>query len=41
MSTRLKGIDVSEFNGEIDFKKLKSEIDFMYIRVSWRKESFG
>lgn len=31
----LKGIDISEFNGSIDFKKLKKEVDFVYIRATY------
>jgi lysozyme len=31
----LKGIDVSEFNGNINFKKLKDEVDFVYIRATY------
>lgn len=31
----LKGIDISEFNGNIDFKKLKNEVDFIYIRATY------
>lgn len=32
---KLKGIDISEFNGNIDFKKLKKEVDFVYIRATY------
>lgn len=32
---KLKGIDISEFNGEIDFKKVKKEVDFIYIRATY------
>ena len=31
----LKGIDISEFNGDIDFKKVKNEVDFIYIRATF------
>ena len=32
---KLKGIDISEFNGDIDFKKVKNEVDFIYIRATY------
>ena len=32
---KLKGIDISEFNGDIDFKKVKNEVDFVYIRATF------
>lgn len=32
---KLKGIDISEFNGDIDFKKVKKEVDFIYIRATY------
>lgn len=32
---KLSGIDISEFNGDINFKKLKKEIDFVYIRATF------
>lgn len=35
METKLKGIDISEFNGNIDFKKLKSQVDYVYIRATY------
>ena len=31
----LKGIDISEFNGNIDFKKVKDQVDFIYIRATY------
>ena len=33
--TKLKGVDISEFNGTIDFKKLKEEVDFVIIRATF------
>jgi len=35
METKLKGIDISEFNGKINFKLLKSEVDYIYIRATY------
>lgn len=35
METKLKGIDISEFNGKVDFKKLKNQVDFVYIRATY------
>lgn len=35
MENVLKGIDISEFNGEIDFQKVKKEVDFIYIRATY------
>ena len=35
MNKNLKGIDISEFNGDIDFKKVKNEVDFVYIRATY------
>lgn len=35
MEQKLKGIDISEFNGKINFKKLKEQIDFVYIRATF------
>lgn len=35
MNKMLKGIDISEFNGSIDFSKLKNEVDFIYIRATY------
>lgn len=32
---KLTGIDISEFNGNIDFKRLKKEVDFVYIRATY------
>ena len=32
---KLKGIDISEFNGNIDFKKVKDQVDFVYIRATY------
>lgn len=32
---KLHGIDISEFNGNIDFKKVKKEVDFIYIRATY------
>lgn len=32
---KLKGIDISEFNGFIDFEKLKDEVDFVIIRATF------
>lgn len=35
-----KGIDVSKWNGVIDWKKVKSDgVEFAIIRSSWGKES--
>lgn len=31
----IKGIDISEFNGDIDFKKVKKQVDFVYIRATY------
>lgn len=31
----LKGIDISEFNGNIDFTKVKKQVDFIYIRATY------
>lgn len=31
----LKGIDISEFNGDIDFSKVKTEVDFVMIRATF------
>jgi GH25 family lysozyme M1 (1,4-beta-N-acetylmuramidase) len=33
--TQIKGVDVSEFQGNIDFDKLKSQVDFVIIRSSY------
>ena len=35
MEQKLKGIDISEFNGKVDFKKLKNQVDFIYIRATY------
>lgn len=35
MEKKFKGIDISEFNGKINFKKLKEQIDFVYIRATF------
>lgn len=35
MNKVLRGIDISEFNGDIDFKKVKNEVDFVYIRATF------
>ena len=35
MEKILKGIDISEFNGDIDFKKVKNEVDYIYIRATF------
>ena len=35
MAKNLNGIDISEFNGDIDFKKVKNEVDFIYIRATY------
>lgn len=35
MKDKLKGIDISEFNGVIDFKKVKSQVDFIMIRATF------
>ena len=32
---KIKGIDISEFNGTIDFKKVKKQVDFVYIRATY------
>lgn len=32
------GIDISEWNGDIDFTKVRKEVDFIMIRASWGKE---
>ena len=34
-NTKLKGIDISEYNGFIDFEKLKDEVDFIIIRATF------
>ena len=36
-----KGIDVSSHNGDIDWKTVKSEVDFAFIRVGFRGYSEG
>lgn len=33
-----KGIDISEFNGKIDFEKVKSEVDFIMIRATYGRK---
>lgn len=35
MDKNLKGIDISEFQRNIDFKKVKNEVDFVYIRATY------
>lgn len=32
---KLKGVDISEMNGIIDFEKLSKEVDFVMIRATW------
>lgn len=32
---KIRGIDISEFNGDIDFKKVKSKVDYVYIRATY------
>ena len=32
---KLKGIDISEFNGDIDFNVVKNEVDFIIIRATF------
>lgn len=40
--TSVVGIDVSEHNGDIDFKKVKeSGIEFVFIRIGWRGYTEG
>ncbi|MDO4500317.1 MAG: glycoside hydrolase family 25 protein [Erysipelotrichaceae bacterium] len=42
MYTSRFGIDVSEHNGDIDFKKVKEEgVEFVFIRIGWRGYSEG
>lgn len=31
----MKGIDISEHNGKIDFNKLKKQVDFIILRLGW------
>jgi len=31
----MKGIDISEHNGVIDFNKLKNEVDFVMVRAGF------
>ena len=31
----MKGIDISQHNGKIDFSKVKSEVDFVILRLGW------
>ena len=38
MSSYLKGIDISYHNGEIDFSKIKSKIDFIIMRAGYGKK---
>lgn len=35
MKDKLMGIDISEFNGMIDFKKVKEKVDFVIIRATF------
>ena len=35
MSCNLKGIDISYHNGEIDFSKIKSKVDFIIMRAGY------
>ena len=34
----LKGVDISEHNGKVDFDKLSKEVDFVMIRVTYGKK---
>lgn len=36
---KLKGVDISEFNGDIDFKTLKNHVDFVIIRATYGRHS--
>ena len=35
ITSELKGIDVSYHNGDIDFEKIKSQIDFVIMRAGY------
>ena len=35
MEQKLRGIDISEFNGRIDFAKIKTQVDYVYIRATY------
>ena len=35
MEQKLRGIDISEFNGRIDFSKIKTQVDYVYIRATY------
>lgn len=35
---KLKGVDISEFNGNVDFEKLKDHVDFVILRASFGKK---
>ena len=39
MSSSLKGIDISYHNGEIDFSKIKSKVDFIIMRAGYGKKT--
>ena len=34
----LKGVDISEHNGTVDFRKLSNEVDFVMIRATYGKK---
>lgn len=34
-NVKLKGVDISEFQGDVDFKKLKEDVDFVIIRATF------
>ena len=31
----MKGVDISQHNGKIDFNKVKNEVDFVILRLGW------
>ena len=37
----VQGVDLSYFNGEVDFEELKSEVDFVILRVGYTGYSNG
>lgn len=37
LKNKIVGIDISEFQGIIDFDKVKNEVDFIMIRATWGK----
>ena len=38
-SIKLTGIDISYHNGEIDFSKIKSKVDFIIMRSGYGKKT--